>query len=94
LPTPTPTPQPTPTPVVDVSSCPSMGSGVSDGGSCQQFFSCPNGTFMTSCSPTPMSQQPLLDCRCLSPSGAQTGTLLVASPDACFNASKLCNGLN
>jgi hypothetical protein len=89
----TPTPGPQPTPTVDVASCPSMGSSTSDGGSCQQFFSCPSGTFMTFCSPSGMSQ-PLAECNCVSPSGAQVGTLLLASPDACFNAANLCSGLN
>jgi hypothetical protein len=87
-----PTPMTTPTPIIDVGSCPSIGGGAADGG-CHQFFSCGSGTFATLCSPSPMSQ-PLLDCSCVSPSGAHAAGLMSASPDACLNAAKLCNGLN
>lgn len=70
-----------------VSACPRSGDGGVNA-SCTSIYSCPEGPYVTFCSPTESMQ--FAECGCVGPVGAPRSVRVPLAGDLCFDATALC----
>jgi hypothetical protein len=87
-PIPTPTPMPMPTPAgFDLAQC-APGSPLTQDSACKQDWSCPDGEYITFCSP---GQNNLSDCGCYKANGEMISGQQPTQNGACVVATELCS---
>ncbi len=70
-----------------VSACPRAGDGGVNA-SCTSIYSCPNGPYVTFCSPTDSMQ--FAECGCVGPVGTPKSVRVPLAGDLCLDATALC----